>query len=123
MKLLSIVLSLPLVFSGFALAQSPLSAPDSNVPALTLEEKISLVTDDLKRNDELEKANKAFLLAILPIQSHQEATKALIEKEHPGWTLEGGSQGWHLVKKVEPKPAEPLKPETKPTKPTETPKK
>jgi hypothetical protein len=90
-----------------AFAQDPKPAPqaptptvaDPDAPQLTLDEKVSLVTDDLKRQDALEKANAAYLRAIAPFNEHQEATKKVIEAEHPGWTLETGQQGWHLVKK------------------------
>lgn len=84
--------------------QQPLQQPDPNAPPITLEEKISLTTDDVKIGDALEKAKKAYQEEVKPINDHQQATKALIEKEHPGWTLEGGPTGWHLVKKPEPKP-------------------
>lgn len=91
--------------------QTPPPAPDPSAPALTLEEKITLGTDDIKKGDILERLQKQFQADIKPIQEHQDAAKAVIEKEHPGWLLQSGSQGWQFVKKPEPpkKPAEPAK--------------
>jgi hypothetical protein len=83
-------------------APTPSADTSTNAPSLTLDEKVSLVTDDLKRQDALEKANEAFQKAIAPINEHQAVTKKVIESEHPGWTLETGAQGWKLVKKPEP---------------------
>lgn len=86
--------------------------PDPNAPQLTLDEKIALVADDVRRSDVLEKAQKEFIAAIKPINDHQDATKKVIEDEHPGWTVESTQQGWQLVKKQEaPKPPEPAKTE------------
>ena len=80
--------------------QAPVAiASDPSAPALTLEEKIALITDDVKRQDALEKANAAFQQAIAPINEHQEVAKKAIEAEHPGWQLESSAQGWHLVRK------------------------
>lgn len=92
---------LPLLISSAALAQQP-APPDT--PALTLEEKISLTTDDVKKADALEKAQKAYLEQIKPVQDHEDAAKKAIEDEHPGWTLEQGPQGWHFTKKDKPAP-------------------
>lgn len=92
-----------MLFALAAFAQQPPTPADPNAPALTLDEKIALATDDLKRQDALEKAQKAFMEATKPITDHQNATKKAIEDEHPGWQLEQGPQGWHLVKKPEPK--------------------
>ena len=85
--------------------------PDPNAPPISLEEKISLTTDDVKMSDALEIAKKAYQETVKPIADHQLATKAVIEKEHPGWTLERGPDGWHLAKKPEPAKTEP-KPES-----------
>ena len=85
----------------------PPAVTDPNAPQLTVDEKIILVTDDIKRQDALEKANEAFQKAIAPINEHQEAAKKVIEDEHPGWTLETGPQGWHLVKKQDDKANQP----------------
>jgi hypothetical protein len=83
----------------------PVPPPDPTAPALTLEEKIALTTDDLKKQDILDRAQKTFLAEIKPIQEHQDAAKASIEKEHEGWQLVLGQGGWYLVKKVAaPKP-------------------
>jgi len=94
--------------------QTPNPAPavmaDPDAPSLTLDERISLVTDDLKRQDALEKANAAFQKTIAPINEHQEATKKVIEAEHPGWTLQTGPQGWSLVKKPEAPAKSPMPP-------------
>ena len=76
--------------------------PDPNVPKLTLDEKVSLTTDDIKRQDMLEKAQEEFQRTIKPINDHQEATKKVIESEHPGWILQlTSAQGWQLMKKPE----------------------
>ena len=85
----------------------PSSDPDA--PALTIDEKIALATDDLKRQDALEKANAAFQKIIDPINQHQQATRKVIEDEHPGWILEGSAQGWRMVRK----PAESKAPKEK----------
>ena len=82
--------------------QTPPPTPEA--PTLTLEEKIILTTDEIKKGDILEKANKAYLLAIKPIQEHEDAAKAAIEKDHPGYIVENGKTGWVLTKKPEPKP-------------------
>ena len=103
-----------LAFSQQAQSQTAAPAPpaaaptaDQDAPVLTLEEKITLVTDDVKRADAFEKAQNYFKTAVKPIDEHQTATKKVIEDEHPGWTLENGADGWHFVKKVEPaKPPE-----------------
>lgn len=94
-----------------ATAQQPTPAPDPNAPALTLDEKIALTTDDIKRSDMLEKAQKAFQEEIKPINDHQEALKLTIEKEHPGWVLQTGAQGWFFTKKQD-VPKAPEKAET-----------
>jgi hypothetical protein len=83
-------------------AQPAPTAADQDEPNLTLEEKIALVTDDVKRADAFDNARKAFNKAAKPIDEHQAATRKVIEAEHPGWTLENGQQGWHFIKKVEP---------------------
>lgn len=87
-------------------AQPPSPQPDPAAPHLTLDEKISLSTDDIKRQDILEHLQKQFQEEIKPITDHQEATKQVIEKEHPGWQLQPGPQGWVLVKRPEEKKAE-----------------
>jgi hypothetical protein len=100
--------AIALLFNGLVFSQQPIpmGPPDPNAPSLTLEEKITLTTDDVKKADALEKAQKAYLELIKPIQDHQDAAKVAIEKEHEGWNLEQGPQGWHFVKKLESKPAE-----------------
>ena len=95
-------------------AQQP-PALDPNAPTLTLQEKITLATDEIKKQDVMERLQKEYMEAIRPINDHEEAAKTAIEKDHPGWVLENGPQGFHFVKKVEPKPAAP------PAKPTEAP--
>ena len=86
----------------FAVAQQPQAPPppDPSAPSLTLEEKISLTTDDIKKQDILDQAQKKFLAEVKPIQDHQDAAKSAIEKEHEGWTLVLGQGGWYLVKKA-----------------------
>lgn len=105
------------VFAALLLAQSPPPpqqppAPDPHAPTLTLDEKIALSTDDIKRQDILEHLQKQFQEEIKPITDHQEATKQVIEKEHPGWQLQPGPQGWVLVKKAEEKKVESPKPQS-----------
>ena len=95
-------------------AQQP-PALDPNAPTLTLQEKITLATDEIKKQDVMERLQKEYMEAIRPINDHEEAALAAIEKGHPGWSLQNGPQGFHFVKKVEPKPAAP------PAKPTEAP--
>ena len=83
-------------------AQSTSPPADSSpTPSLTLDEKISLTVDDLKRQDALQKAQEEFQKAIKPLNDHQEATRQVIEKEHPGWMLQMTQQGWQLVKRPE----------------------
>ena len=106
------VIAFTLMFVCYAAwsQQPPVNGIDPNAPTLTLEEKISLTTDDIKKGDVLEKLQKQYLDAIKPITEHQDATRVAIEKEHSGWILEQGAQGWHFTKKPEPpKPAEPAK--------------
>ena len=79
------------------LAQQP-PAIDPNTPTLTLEQKIILITDDLKLQDALEKAQKVYAESIKSTQDHQKAAKEAIEKDHPGWTLANGPQGWYFTK-------------------------
>lgn len=98
------------VFAAFVLAAMLQAPPTTPVgPALTLDEKISLTTDDLKRQDALQKAQDEFMRTIKPVNDHQEATKKAIEAEHPGWILQTTQQGWQLIKKPEEKKAEPVK--------------
>ena len=95
MKRLIIAASLTILIAGGALsltlAQQPSPAvpppPDPSAPSLTLEEKIALTTDDLKKQDLLDQAQKKFIADVKPIQDHQDAAKAAIEKEHDGWQL------------------------------------
>lgn len=79
--------------------QSPAPGPDA--PTLTLEEKITLSTDDIKLQDAAEKANKAFILATKDLREHQKAAIGAIEKDHPGWELKPTPDGWHFEKKAE----------------------
>ncbi len=113
-----------LMLSAYAIvkAQQPQVPPaqDPNAPTLTLEEKITLTTDEIKKQDVVEKLQKEYLAAIKPINDHEEAAKDAIEKDHPGWVLENGPQGFHFTKKTEPKPAAPP---AKPAKAPEPPKK
>ena len=104
-----------LLFSSVAFAQQPIPMPppDPNAPSLTLEEKITLTTDDVKKADALEKAQKAYLELIKPIQDHQDAAKAAIEKEHTGWSLEQSPQGWRFIKKPDQKSADKAPEKTK----------
>ena len=81
------------------------SLPDPSAPSLTLDEKISLTIDDIKKADLLDKAQKAYLAQIKPIQDHEDAAKVAIEQAHPGWVLLQGPQGWHFERKPEPAPA------------------
>lgn len=100
---LSFALSL-LLLGTAAVAQQPPTPPDPNTPSLSLEEKITLTTDDVKKADALEKAQKSYLELVKPIQDHQDAAKKTIEDAHPGWDLEQGPTGWHFAKKQD-KPA------------------
>jgi hypothetical protein len=103
MKRLSLILALA---SLPAFAQAPVP-PVSDAPPLTLDEKIALTTDDVKKSDVLEKLQKQYLEMLKPLQDHQDSVKSVIEKEHPGWVLENGPMGWRLTKKTEAaKPAE-----------------
>jgi hypothetical protein len=118
MKIATVFMIL-LLAGSFALTaqQPPAPAPaDPASPTLTLDEKIALTMDDLKLGDSLEKAQKAYFAEIKPIQDHQAATKAALEKDHPGWTLETGPQGWHFVKAPEKKAESPAKPAEAPKK-------
>ena len=110
-----------LLCSAVAVAQQPPqpAVPDPNAPTLTLEEKIALTTDEVKKQDILERLQKQYIAEIKPIQDHEDAAKTAIEQEHPGWVVTQGPQGWGFTKKPEPaKPAAPKPAETpKPTKP------
>ena len=87
-------------YAAVVVAQQPITQPvDPNAPLLTVDEKITLMTDDVKMADLLYKAQKAFIAAQKPLKDHQDAAKAVIENEHPGWVLENGPQGWHFAKK------------------------
>lgn len=99
-------IALLLCMSASLFAQAPPQPKpmDPSAPSITLDEKIALMTDDVKQSDILEAAQKSYLEKMKPIKDHQDATRAVIEKEHPGYTVEPGPQGWHLVKKPEPKP-------------------
>jgi hypothetical protein len=92
-------------------------APEPNALTLTLEEKITLTTDDLKLLDALEKAQKAYNEAIKPIKDHQEAAVATILKGHPGYSLQNGPQGWYFQKTPEEKKPEPKGNKPEPVKP------
>jgi hypothetical protein len=107
MKSLVRILTLTALLVGLAaaIAQKPPQPPpapagaEPNTPQLTLDEKIQLATDDIKRQDALEKAQKMFQEAAKPIDEHQQATIKVIEQEHAGWTLTNTAQGWQFVKK------------------------
>ena len=101
-----------------AFTQQP-QAIDPNAPTLTLQEKITLATDEIKKQDVMERLQKEYMEAIKPINDHEEAALAAIEKGHPGWSLQNGPQGFHFVKKTEPKATPPANP----TKAPEAPKK
>jgi hypothetical protein len=105
------IIALTCLFIGTytATAQQPTPAPqttDPTAPTLTLEEKIALTTDEIKKADLLEKAQKAYQEAVKPIQEHENAAREAMEKDRPGWALIQDQQGWHFIKKQEPKPAE-----------------
>ena len=106
---------------AIVLAQQPQVPPaqDPNAPTLTLQEKITLTTDEIKKQDVVERLQKEYMEAIRPINDHEEAAKEAIEKDHPGWVLENGPQGFHFTKKTEPKATPPANP----TKAPEAPKK
>lgn len=99
-----VVFAMTVAAASAVFAQTPQQPVDPSAPVPTLDEKISLTTDDVKLADALESAQKAYIAATKSIQDHQNSTKAVIEKEHPGWILENGPQGWHLIKKPEQKP-------------------
>ena len=111
MKVISSFIAAAFISIAATAQQPPANAIDPNAPQLTLEEKIALTTDEVKKADILEKYQKQFLAELKPIQDHEDAAKAEIEKAHPGWTLENGQNGWRMVaKKAEPpKSAEPAK--------------
>ena len=107
------VVSTMLIGASALMAQNPQQPIplDPNAPTLTLEEKITLTTDELKKQDVLERAQKAFQEQIKPIQDHQDAAKVAIQNTHPGWLLDFNNvQGWHFIKKVEPAKQQEVKP-------------
>ena len=105
------------LLAGLLLAQPPQQpppsqppAPDKNAPSLTLDEKIALSTDDIRRQDILQRLQKQFQEEVGPVNAHQEATRQVIEKEHPGWQAVATPQGWQLERKPAEKKAEPGRP-------------
>jgi hypothetical protein len=109
MKRITVMTFLFVAIVAATAQQPPANAVDPNAPALTLDEKITLGTDDITRGDLIEKLQKQYLKEVEPVNKHQEAAKAVIEKDHPGWTLVNSpGQGWHFEKAPKPqgKPAE-----------------
>lgn len=104
MKKVSLIFASFLALGMIAAAQT--AQPDPTEPSLTFDEEKALMLDDLHIHDVQVEISKEYATKTAPLIADEDANKAAIEKEHPGYHLESiPGYGWKLIKGA-PKPAD-----------------